>query len=201
MTRVPADVALHFEDVRWPRSTLVSFGTTTVMAGLSRIRDGFRLHLPMPQPLAAGDRVLVRDPGGRTVLGGLVIRDAAAVVEPAPQEVSAHPGAAVLIAHLHDHPLCPPEPSTLDGWGIGVGELNALSAAGQILYLGRGLALGINAPAQLLAVLADLPGEFTVSEVRTALGLSRARTLAILEYADRSGLTERLPDGTHRRVR
>jgi len=63
------------------------------------------------------------------------------------------------------------------------------------------LALGINAPAQLLAVLADLPGEFTVSEVRTALGLSRARTLAILEYADRSGLTERLPDGTHRRVR
>jgi hypothetical protein len=73
--------------------------------------------------------------------------------------------------------------------------LRRLAAAGEITYLGRGLAFGPDLLLAVRAVLERLPEEFTVGELREALGLSRAHTLVILEHTDRSGLTERLPSG------
>jgi selenocysteine-specific elongation factor len=43
-------------------------------------------------------------------------------------------------------------------------------------------------------VLAGIPQPFTAAEARLALGTTRRTAIPLLEYLDRAGLTERLPD-------
>jgi selenocysteine-specific translation elongation factor len=191
-------VTTRFDERRWPRSTLLSFGTATLSARLGPTPRGFRVTLPEPQALREGDHLLVRDPGGRVVLGGLRV----AVGQLGPDRASTAPaprpepaGDSALLAHLAEHPLDPPPPDRLAAWGVSGAALRRLAAAGEITYLGRGLAFGPDLLLAVRAVLERLPEEFTVGELREALGLSRAHTLVILEHTDRSGLTERLPSG------
>ena len=43
-------------------------------------------------------------------------------------------------------------------------------------------------------MLAGLPQPFTTAEARQALGTTRRVAIPLLEYLDRAGITQRLPD-------
>ncbi|MGA8046156.1 MAG: SelB C-terminal domain-containing protein [Dermatophilaceae bacterium] len=202
-------VTHDLEARRWPREALISFGTQTTAARLVPLpgpaeggAEGdhrIRVRLDRPQPLWPGDRLLVRDPGGRVVLGGLeVTAPCGAVAGPSPTDPDRAgrrtPDAGVdrLLRALELEPLAPPTAERLAEWGVTGARLRELGARGEIVYLGRGLALGATAPVALRRLLQTLPERFTVSEVRARLGLSRAATLAVLEHTDRIGMTRRV---------
>jgi selenocysteine-specific elongation factor len=47
-------------------------------------------------------------------------------------------------------------------------------------------------------MLATLPQPFTTAEARQALGTTRRVAIPLLEYLDRTGITQRLPDDRRR---
>jgi len=54
--------------------------------------------------------------------------------------------------------------------------------------------LAPGAQVQATQILAGLPQPFTTAEARQALGTTRRVAIPLLEYLDRSGITQRLPD-------
>ena len=54
------------------------------------------------------------------------------------------------------------------------------------------------AAAEAARALAVLPQPFTAAEARQALGTTRRVAIPLLEYLDRSGVTQRLPDDRRR---
>ena len=58
--------------------------------------------------------------------------------------------------------------------------------------------LAPDAQARAAAVLARLPQPFTTAEARQALGTTRRVAIPLLEYLDRAGITQRLPDDRRR---
>jgi hypothetical protein len=60
--------------------------------------------------------------------------------------------------------------------------------------------LAPGAAAEAARALAGLPQPFTAAEARQALGTTRRVAIPLLEYLDRAGITQRLPDD-RRRVR
>ena len=67
---------------------------------------------------------------------------------------------------------------------------------GQVLHLGGGVYVGIDAPAIAVKLLGDLDQPFTVSAARQALSSSRRVVVPLLEHLDAARVTRRLPDGT-----
>ena len=49
-----------------------------------------------------------------------------------------------------------------------------------------------------VCILAGLPQPFTAADARLALGTTRRTAIPLLEYLDRAGVTERLPDDRRR---
>lgn len=63
---------------RLPRQVMVHVGSAAVAAGTRRLADDLlRLQLAHPLPLQVGDRLLLRDPGLRRLLGGVTVLDPA----------------------------------------------------------------------------------------------------------------------------
>ena len=60
--------------------------------------------------------------------------------------------------------------------------------------------LAPGADAYAARTLARLPQPFTAAEARQALGTTRRVAIPLLEFLDRAGITQRLPDD-RRRVR
>jgi selenocysteine-specific elongation factor len=58
--------------------------------------------------------------------------------------------------------------------------------------------LAPGAEAEAARALAGLPQPFTTAEARQALGTSRRVAIPLLEYLDRAGITQRLPDDRRR---
>lgn len=188
-TRVDCDVVTG--DMRtWPTNTLVTVGTLTVGARLACREDGVRVLLPHGLGLVGGDRVVVRDPGGRTVLGGLRVRASSLpVLAPGPEEGAEPESITLLLAHLARNPLdAPPEP-LLDVWGVTAAQLRDLGDAGRVLHLGGSLVLGSDAVTIATRVLARLGGAFTSGQAREALGMSRRTIGPLLEHLDHQKVT------------
>ncbi|GAB3066580.1 selenocysteine-specific translation elongation factor [Intrasporangium mesophilum] len=68
------DLRLTPADDRLPAHVMVHAGTVAVEARLRALgTEAARLTLPSPLPIAAGDRLILRDPGTRRIAGALVV--------------------------------------------------------------------------------------------------------------------------------
>lgn len=99
---------------------------------------------------------------------------------------------------LADAPFAAPDAHRLAALGLGTRELAAAVRAGRLRRIADGVVLLPDAVEQARHVLADLPQPFTLSQAKTALRTTRRVAVPLMELLDREGITERLPDGTHR---
>jgi selenocysteine-specific elongation factor len=60
------------------------------------------------------------------------------------------------------------------------------------------IVLAPGADAAAAGILAGLAAPFTTAQARQALGTTRRVAIPLLEYLDRAGITERLPDDRRR---
>jgi selenocysteine-specific elongation factor len=169
-------------------------------------------------PLAAGmapeaaraalglpDRALVealaRDPraqGARVRLEDGYLRPAAApnAASSLPPKVAA--AVRAVLADLADAPFVAPEARRLQDLGLDQRAIAAAARAGLLLRVSEQVVLAPDAVPQAARILARLPQPFTTAEARQALGTTRRVAIPLLEYLDRAGITQRLPDDRRR---
>ncbi|MGP3924110.1 SelB domain-containing protein [Streptomyces sp. 8N616] len=97
-----------------------------------------------------------------------------------------------------------PRAPTAHRWrelGVSAAELRALTRHGVLVRLAPDVYLIPDAIEQAIAVLQRLPAPFRVSHARTALAAPRRVVVPLLEHLDRQGITEKVTDDGHRRLR
>ena len=91
-----------------------------------------------------------------------------------------------------------PEAGRLRELGLDPRAIAAAARAGLLLRVTEQIVLAPGAKAQAARMLAGLPQPFTTAEARQALGTTRRVAIPLLEYLDRAGITQRLPDDRRR---
>ncbi|MGD0602285.1 MAG: SelB C-terminal domain-containing protein [Streptosporangiaceae bacterium] len=109
-------------------------------------------------------------------------------------------GVRTLLADLAGAPFMAPDAGRLRDLGLDPRAIAAAARAGLVLRVTEQIVLAPGAQAEAARVLATLPQPFTTAEARQALGTTRRVAIPLLEYLDRAGTTQRLPDD-RRRVR
>ena len=171
-------------------------------------RDPLAIGLPTEAARAAlrlPDRALVealaRPPGPGVQLDGGYLRPS----EPArpagpssalPPRVVA--GVRAVLADLAGAPFMAPEAGRLRDLGLDGRAIGAAARAGLLLRVTEQIVLAPGAEAEAARALAGLPQPFTAAEARQALGTTRRVAIPLLEYLDRTGITQRLPDDRRR---
>jgi selenocysteine-specific elongation factor len=102
--------------------------------------------------------------------------------------------ALALRADLAAAPFAAPDASRLRELGLDLRAIAAAERAGLLLRVSDQIVLAPGAAAAARVVLARLPQPFSTAEARVALRTTRRVAIPLLEYLDRSGITERLPD-------
>ena len=115
-----------------------------------------------------------------------------------PPEVLA--GVRAVLADLAGSPFMAPDAGRLRELGLDGRAIGAAARASLLLRVAEQIVLAPGAAAEAARVLAGLPQPFTAAEARQALGTTRRVAIPLLEYLDRAGITQRLPDD-RRRVR
>jgi selenocysteine-specific elongation factor len=118
-------------------------------------------------------------------------------------QLSAAVAAAVriLLADLATAPFASPDADRLRHLGLDQLAIAAAERAGLLLRVSDQIVLAPGADALAARVLADLPQPFTAAEARQALQTTRRVAIPLLEFLDRAGVTQRLPDDRRRLVR
>ena len=149
---------------------------------------------------APGDALArVRLDGGYLRLGELQKSPQTQTPQPSlPPHVVA--GVQAVLADLADAPFMAPEAGRLRELGLDGRAIGAAARAGLLLRVTEQIVLAPGAEAEAARALAGLPQPFTAAEARQALGTTRRVAIPLLEYLDRAGITQRLPDD-RRRVR
>jgi selenocysteine-specific elongation factor len=119
-------------------------------------------------------------PAGATTAGGLPEKLQSAV--------------RALLADLASAPFGAPDAGRLRELGLEPRALAAAGRAGLLLRVSDQIVLAPRADAEAARVLATLPQPFTTAQARQALGTTRRVAIPLLEYLDRAGITQRLPD-------
>jgi selenocysteine-specific elongation factor len=101
---------------------------------------------------------------------------------------------------LADDPFAAPDTERLRALGLDARALAAAARVGLLLRVTDLVVLAPGADQAAAAVLAGLEQPFTTSQARQALRTSRRVAIPLLEYLDRTRVTERLP-GDLRRIR
>jgi selenocysteine-specific elongation factor len=101
---------------------------------------------------------------------------------------------------LADDPFAAPDTERLRALGLDARALAAAARVGLLLRIADLVVLAPGADKAAALVLAGLEQPFTTSQARQALRTSRRVAIPLLEYLDRTRVTERLP-GDLRRVR
>ena len=109
-------------------------------------------------------------------------------------------GVRAVLADLAGAPFMAPDAGRLRDLGLDPRAIAAAARAGLLLRVNEQIVLAPGAQAEAARVLAALPQPFTTAEARQALGTTRRVAIPLLEYLDRAGSTQRLPDD-RRRVR
>ena len=107
-------------------------------------------------------------------------------------------GARAVLADLAEAPFMAPEAGRLRELGLDARAIAAAARAGLLLRVAEQIALAPGADVKAARTLAGLPQPFTAAEARRALGTTRRVAIPLLEYLDRSGVTQRLPDDRRR---
>jgi selenocysteine-specific elongation factor len=160
------------------------------------------------EPLAAGlpveaaraalglpDRRLVSAlarPPFRVSAGLVQLMPAAGAAPGLPEAVTA--AIRILRADLAAAPFAAPDADRLRKLGLDVRAIAAAERAGLLLRISEHIVLAPGAADAAACILAELPQPFTAADARLALGTTRRTAIPLLEYLDRAGITERLPD-------
>jgi selenocysteine-specific elongation factor len=117
-------------------------------------------------------------------------------------QLSAAVAAAVkiLLADLETAPFASPDADRLRHLGLDVRAIAAAERAGLLLRVSDQIVLAPGADALASRVLAGLPQPFTAAEARQALQTTRRVAIPLLEFLDRAGVTQRLPDDRRRLI-
>jgi len=107
-------------------------------------------------------------------------------------------GVRAVLADLAGAPFMAPEAARLRELGLDGRAIGAAARAGLLLRVGEQIVLAPGAEAEAARALAGLPQPFTTAEARQALGTTRRVAIPLLEYLDRAGITQRLPDDRRR---
>ena len=145
------------------------------------IRDRVRLEDGYLRPAGSPE---VRDPVTGDSAPSLPPRTAAAV--------------KAVLADLADTPFLAPQAERLRELGLDSRAIAAAARAGLLLRVAEQIVLAPDAQARAARILAGLPQPFTTAEARQALGTTRRVAIPLLEYLDRAGITQRLPDDRRR---
>jgi selenocysteine-specific elongation factor len=148
--------------------------------GQVRLEDGY---LRPAGPAEAGDPV-AGDPVAGVRPPSLPPRTAAAV--------------KAILADLEGAPFLAPDAGRLRELGLDSRAIAAAARAGLLLRVTEQIVLAPDARAQAVRILARLEQPFTAAEARQALGTTRRVAIPLLEYLDRAGVTQRLPDDRRR---
>jgi selenocysteine-specific elongation factor len=100
----------------------------------------------------------------------------------------------VLLADLAAAPFASPDADRLRHLGLDLRSIAAAERAGLLLRISDHIVLAPGAEAVARQVLAGLPQPFTAAEARMALHTTRRVAIPLLEFLDRAGITQRLPD-------
>jgi selenocysteine-specific elongation factor len=103
-----------------------------------------------------------------------------------------------ILADLTAAPFMAPEAGRLRELGLDSRTIAAAARAGLLLRVTEQIVLAPDAEARAVRILARLPQPFTAAEARQALGTTRRVAIPLLEYLDRAGVTQRLPDDRRR---
>jgi len=103
-----------------------------------------------------------------------------------------------VLADLADAPFAAPEAGRLQDLGLDQRAIAAAARAGLLLRVAEQVVLAPDAAPQAARILARLPQPFTTAQARQALGTTRRVAIPLLEYMDRAGITQRLPDDRRR---
>jgi selenocysteine-specific elongation factor len=136
--------------------------------------------LARPPLRIAGGLVQLMPPAGGPALDGLPEAVAAAV--------------RILLADLAVAPFSAPDAERLRKLGLDTRAIAAAARTGQLLRISDQIVLAPGADLRAAEVLATLPQPFTAADARQALSTTRRTAIPLLEYLDRAGVTERLPD-------
>jgi selenocysteine-specific elongation factor len=117
-------------------------------------------------------------------------------------QLSAAVAAAVkiLIADLAAAPFAAPDADRLRHLGLDLRAIAAAESAGLLLRVSDQIVLAPGADALAGRVLAGLAQPFTAAEARQALQTTRRVAIPLLEFLDRAGVTQRLPDDRRRLI-
>ncbi len=107
-------------------------------------------------------------------------------------------GVRAVLADLAAAPFMAPEAGRLRELGLDPRAIAAAARAGLLLRVTEQIVLAPGAEAEAARMLASLPQPFTTAEARQALGTTRRVAIPLLEYLDRAGSTQRLPDDRRR---
>ncbi len=100
----------------------------------------------------------------------------------------------VLRADLAADPFASPDADRLRKLGLDARSLAAAVRAGELMRISDQVVLAPGADGAAAAILARLPQPFTAAQAREALHTTRRTAIPMLEYLDRAGVTQRLPD-------
>jgi selenocysteine-specific elongation factor len=131
---------------------------------------------------------------------GLVQITSASGVRGTAAELPASVTAAVqvLLADLATAPFASPDADRLRHLGLDLPAIAAAERAGLLMRVSDQIVLAPGADALAGQVLAGLPQPFTAAEARQALQTTRRVAIPLLEFLDRAGVTQRLPDDRRR---
>jgi selenocysteine-specific elongation factor len=107
-------------------------------------------------------------------------------------------GVRAVLADLAGAPFMAPEAGRLRELGLDGRAIGAAARAGLLLRVTEQIVLAPGAETEAARALAGLPQPFTAAEARQALGTTRRVAIPLLEYLDRAGITQRLPDDRRR---
>jgi selenocysteine-specific elongation factor len=107
----------------------------------------------------------------------------------------------ILLADLAAAPFASPDADRLRHLGLDLRAITAAERAGLLLRVSDQIVLAPGADALASRILAGLPQPFTAAEARRALQTTRRVAIPLLEFLDRAGVTQRLPDDRRRLVR
>src|SRR5690349_5270317 len=171
-------------------------------------RDPLAVGMPLEAARAAlglPDRALAealaRDADGQLQAEDGYLRPARpATAGPAGPSLPPRVAAAVraVLADLAAAPFLAPDAARLRELGLDHKAVAAAARAGLLLRVAEQVVLAPGADQRAAGVLAGLPQPFTTAEARRALGTTRRVAIPLLEYLDRAGVTQRLPDDRRR---